>query len=211
MPEVKSGLWTHSGRGGWVPATRFSVKGNEAEANPSPREALAGSCSPGLQPTQPLAGNRDAAELSKTSAATLVTQVPKDVCAQRQCAHAQPERRRGTEDVTSLKPKASTRSVAVGKLRKAMVFNGRRHRTSKCFRCDLTKNRRGKVVSAQYQAKGLEAYERNIKTWHQAVTKARQELGIAAFCPVGGKTRQGRALYKKAKEICGSLRAGSCS
>merc|ERR1712232_196838 len=40
-----------------------------------------------------------------------------------------------------------------------------------------------------------------LKRWCDAVKKARKELSVKGFCPVGGKTAQGRALYAKVKSI----------
>ena len=40
-------------------------------------------------------------------------------------------------------------------------------------------------------------------SWVGSVAAARKALGIKGFCPCGGKSKEGQALYKKAKEIHG--------
>jgi len=37
--------------------------------------------------------------------------------------------------------------------------------------------------------------------WQKAVAKAREALGITGFCAVGGKSKEGQALYAKAKSL----------
>ena len=49
-------------------------------------------------------------------------------------------------------------------------------------------------------ANGKKAFS-HIKAWHVAVTKARQALGVNGFIAIGGKKREGKALYAKAKAI----------
>jgi len=62
----------------------------------------------------------------------------------------------------------------------------------------LLKNKRGKIVSKASAAAGKKAYSK-IKKWTEACQKARKALNIKGFCPIGGKTAQGKALYAKAK------------
>ena len=64
----------------------------------------------------------------------------------------------------------------------------------------LTMNKRGKVMSNKMHANGKKAFS-HIKAWHVAVTKARQTLGVNGFIAIGGKKREGKALYAKAKAI----------
>ena len=40
----------------------------------------------------------------------------------------------------------------------------------------------------------------DFKKWGASVKKARKDLKIEGFCPVGGKTALGKKLYKKTKE-----------
>ena len=62
------------------------------------------------------------------------------------------------------------------------------------------KSKTGKIVTKKSHAAGVKKYE-HISAWTRACTKAKQELGIKGFCPIGGKTAQGKALYAKAKAI----------
>jgi hypothetical protein len=47
--------------------------------------------------------------------------------------------------------------------------------------------------------------------WPQAVRKAREALGLVGYVPVGGNTREGQELYKKAKSIYDETSASSSS
>ena len=42
---------------------------------------------------------------------------------------------------------------------------------------------------------------KRVQGWLTAVQTARKELGIKGFCPVGGKSAQGKALCAKAKAL----------
>mmetsp|Transcript_7663 Transcript_7663/g.13337 ORF Transcript_7663/g.13337 Transcript_7663/m.13337 type:complete len:136 (+) Transcript_7663:83-490(+) len=100
----------------------------------------------------------------------------------------------------SMKKKAVSK-IATGKLSKAVVFRGNKEKTrSGIKKADLMKNKRGKIVTKAQSSAGKKAYK-NISAWTAAVVKARKELGIKGFCPVGGKTPQGKALYAKAQAI----------
>merc|ERR1712192_99032 len=91
--------------------------------------------------------------------------------------------------------------VAHGKLAKAMVFRSSKAKTGGGLAKDgITRNKRGKYVSKKASANGKKNYSR-IAAWTKAVKKARAELNIRGFVAVNGKTAQGKALYKKAKEI----------
>jgi len=37
--------------------------------------------------------------------------------------------------------------------------------------------------------------------WSKAMKKARKELGLEGFVPVGGKTKEGKALLKRVREL----------
>merc|ERR1711870_70238 len=70
--------------------------------------------------------------------------------------------------------------IAKGKRARASVFRGTKVKTaSGLAKSDMMKSKSGKIVSK----------------------KARKELGIKGFCPVGGKTAQGKALYAKVKSL----------
>lgn len=73
---------------------------------------------------------------------------------------------------------------------------------------DLKLNKRGKVVSKKAAASGQKRYK-NIAPWTKACQQARKELGIKGFCPVGGKTAQGKARRGGCFEVApGPLRQG---
>eukprot|EP00434_Breviolum_minutum_P032568 symbB.v1.2.028803.t3/scaffold3088.1/size63905/3 len=91
--------------------------------------------------------------------------------------------------------------VAKGKRAKVVVFKGNKEKTaSGIAKKDLMKNKTGKIVTKKSHAAGVKAYKQ-ISAWTIACQGARKELGIKGFCPVGGKTAQGKALYAKAKAI----------
>jgi hypothetical protein len=92
--------------------------------------------------------------------------------------------------------------VAMGKLAKAVVFRGGKEKTvGGLTKASLTKNTRGKVVSRKASARGKKVYATYLSAWTRATMQARKALGITGFCPVGGKTATGKALYAKAKEL----------
>lgn len=93
--------------------------------------------------------------------------------------------------------------------KKASRASGRRRFTAR-RRKDLeahgpgskfTRNSRGGLVSKTRQRSGQES------PWILAVSKAREEArketGITGFVPVGGKTKQGKELLKRARAIHG--------
>merc|ERR1712183_469388 len=85
--------------------------------------------------------------------------------------------------------------------RKWLGFAGTRVKTSGGLKKeDLTRNKRGKVVSKKMHANGKQAFSR-LKAWNVAVSKARQALGVHGFIAIGGKKPDGKALYAKAKAI----------
>merc|ERR1719343_1288254 len=102
----------------------------------------------------------------------------------------------------SMKRKAMKKSViAKGKRGKSSVFKGTKVKTvGGLKKADLMKNKNGKVVSKKSNAAGKKAFKM-IKGWNAACIKARKALGVKGFCPVGGKTAKGQALYKKAKSL----------
>merc|ERR1712183_481361 len=91
--------------------------------------------------------------------------------------------------------------IARGSQARSQVLKGRKEKTASGLTKEkLTKNKRGKIVSKKASANGKKAYGK-IKAWTQAVQAARKALNITGFCLVNGNTAQGKALYKKAKEI----------
>merc|ERR1719476_540444 len=93
--------------------------------------------------------------------------------------------------------------IAKGKRARVAVFLGSKVKTqSGLKKTDLKKNKAGKIVSAKASAaaKKRKGYK-VIMAWSAAAVKARKALGIKGFCPVGGKTAAGKALYAKTKSF----------
>lgn len=91
--------------------------------------------------------------------------------------------------------------VAKGKRARASVFRGGKNRTASGLKKgDLKKNKRGKIVTHKSAAAGKKAFK-NISKWHAATQKARKELKIKGFCPIGGKTAAGQRFLKAARSI----------
>merc|ERR1711865_652411 len=93
--------------------------------------------------------------------------------------------------------------IGKGKLAKALVFNGRKEKTvGGLTKSTQIKNKGGKIVSKAASAKAKKAFASSaLKPWADATKQARKALSITGFCPVGGKTAQGKALYAKVKSI----------
>merc|ERR1712084_106611 len=93
--------------------------------------------------------------------------------------------------------------IAKGKLAKAAVFKGKKEKTvGGLTKATLTKSKTGKIVSKAASARAKKAFAQSpLKKWCDAAKQARKEMGIKGFCPVGGKTAQGKALYAKVKSI----------
>merc|ERR1719191_2048567 len=64
------------------------------------------------------------------------------------------------------------------------------------------RNKRGKIVSKRKSAHGKRIYH-NIKDWTEAIMKTRASLGVRGFVAINGRTLVGKALYVKAKALCG--------
>merc|ERR1711900_97846 len=83
-------------------------------------------------------------------------------------------------------------TIAKGRFAKALVFHGSKVKTvGSLNKASLMKNK--------------QVYKQ-VKSWTQAFIKARKELGVKGFVALGGNTQQGKALYKKTKEIHATLR-----
>merc|ERR1719162_1628152 len=93
--------------------------------------------------------------------------------------------------------------IAKGKRAKVSVFKGSKVKTSGGLKkSDLKKNKNGKIVSAKRSAASKRSKAgQKIAAWGMAVKSARKALGIKGFCPVGGKTAQGKALHAKVRSI----------
>merc|ERR1719277_240237 len=99
-----------------------------------------------------------------------------------------------------MKMKAMKKSIiAKGKRAKSSVFRGTKVKTSGGLKkTDLKKNKAGKVVSAKASAAAKKGKGfKKIAAWGAAC----KAMGIKGFCPVGGKTAKGKALYAKVKSL----------
>merc|ERR1711992_337569 len=103
--------------------------------------------------------------------------------------------------------KAAMKPAMKAKAMKAMkaMKKGRKAKTAGGLTKDtLIKSKSGKIVSKAASARGKKAFATSaLKKWGAATLQARKALGITGFCPVGGKTAQGKALYAKTKAILG--------
>ncbi len=97
---------------------------------------------------------------------------------------------------------AMKKAMKVSKIGKARsVFAGKKVKTvGGLTKADLKKNKAGKIVSKKRSAAALKGKGwKKISAWSAATKKARKDLGIKGFCPVGGKTARGQALLKKVR------------
>lgn len=103
------------------------------------------------------------------------------------------------------KPKAMRKRKAkrvskVGK--KYVVFRGGKEKTAGGLsKSDLTKSKRGQIVSKKRSSRGKSLYNKYLKTWIAATMKARKQLNVKGFCPVGGKGAQGQRLLQLTRSI----------
>merc|ERR1719401_3290482 len=93
--------------------------------------------------------------------------------------------------------------IARGRGAKARVFSGRKEKTGSGMTKDkLMRNKSGKVVSKKLSAHGKKQWVKNgLKTWADAVKKARKELGLTGFVAIGGKSAWADAVKKARKEL----------
>merc|ERR1719276_667487 len=93
--------------------------------------------------------------------------------------------------------------IAKGKRARASVFNGNKEKTQTGLtKAMLQKNKDGKIVSKKRSANAKKRFaSSDAKKWSDAVKAARKALNIKGFCPVGGKTAAGKALYAKVKAL----------
>merc|ERR1719323_1516505 len=98
-----------------------------------------------------------------------------------------------------------TSIVARGKLARSVVWRGSKLKTPGGLTKEtLTKSKGGKIVSKAASARAKKAFAKGaLKKWCDACKMARKDLKITGFCPVGGKTAQGKVLYAKVKSILG--------
>jgi len=107
---------------------------------------------------------------------------------------------KGSKGIKAMKVMKSIKArskIAKGKRGKVLVYKGRFEKTVGGLTKDqLVRNKAGKIVSKQMQARGKKAHA-NIKGWVEAMTKARVELGLSGFVTV----KTGSPLYAKTKEL----------
>merc|ERR1712139_289329 len=103
----------------------------------------------------------------------------------------------GPTSVKSMKvAMKAVKKSTVGK--KWQVLKGNKLKTKGGMKAaDLIKNKQGKVVSKRKHDLGQKSYEKNLKAWVVACTKARAELGLKGFVAV----KKGSAFYNKAKAL----------
>mmetsp|Transcript_43176 Transcript_43176/g.82858 ORF Transcript_43176/g.82858 Transcript_43176/m.82858 type:complete len:111 (-) Transcript_43176:65-397(-) len=99
----------------------------------------------------------------------------------------------------AMKKKAMKKKVSIiakGRFARRQVFEGKKVRTMGGIKvADLVKNKSGKLVTKKASAKGKKS------AWAIATKKAREELAVTGFVPIGGKTPEGKALLAKIKEL----------
>jgi hypothetical protein len=89
---------------------------------------------------------------------------------------------------------------------KAEVYHGNADctRGSKLFKKDIVRINDGygnfRYKSKKQQKAGHKQNSFRAK-WAKAMKKARKELGLEGFVPVGGKSKEGKALLKRIREI----------
>merc|ERR1719191_1171719 len=94
--------------------------------------------------------------------------------------------------------KKTVSKVATGKFAKSVVLRGNKEKTSGGLtKSDLTRNKRGKIVSKKQSALAKKRFSQTIGPWMQAVKKARAALKIKGFVAI----KKGSPLYIKAKEF----------
>merc|ERR1711860_65841 len=98
-----------------------------------------------------------------------------------------------------------TSKIARGKMARALVFRGAKEKTvGGLNKGRLTKSKTGKIVSKAASARSKKNFPNSaLKKWCDALKTARKQLKITGFCPMGGKTAQGKALLAKAKSLLG--------
>ena len=93
--------------------------------------------------------------------------------------------------------------IAKGKRAKSKVFRGSKEKTvSGLKKTDLKRNKYGKVVSKKASEASKRRYLKGkLPKWIAAVGKARATLKVKGMVPVGGKTKVGQELLKKARSF----------
>eukprot|EP00927_Polykrikos_kofoidii_P061976 TRINITY_DN56798_c0_g1_i1.p1 TRINITY_DN56798_c0_g1~~TRINITY_DN56798_c0_g1_i1.p1 ORF type:complete len:241 (-),score=40.96 TRINITY_DN56798_c0_g1_i1:42-764(-) len=116
------------------------------------------------------------------------------------------DRKRGSQKETV--DKNWRRHTAYGPLAKKQVMFGYKVQTVGRLKKDqLMLNKRRRIVSVKASAAAKKRSGSMMKTWGEAVLRARKELRIVGWCPVGGVSDIGKALHIRAMEIKAMLTA----
>merc|ERR1719181_1405057 len=100
------------------------------------------------------------------------------------------------KSMKAMKVMKAMKKSNVGK--KWQVLKGAKLKTKGGMKAsDLMKNKEGKTVSKKKHALGQKSYEKNLKAWVTACTKARAELGLKGFVAI----KKGSEFYNKAKAL----------
>merc|ERR1719362_44804 len=117
-------------------------------------------------------------------------------------AMAKPMRTMKSAMMKTMKAMKAKSVIAKGVMAKSQVFKGLKSKTQSGLTKDkLVKNKSGKIVSKARSARGKKVFSSTLGAWNKAVAAARKALGIQGFCPLGGKSAQGKAFYAKAKSL----------
>merc|ERR1719321_570593 len=98
----------------------------------------------------------------------------------------------------AMKKKKIVSKIARGKYARAVVLRGNKEKTPGGLKkSDLTKNKRGKIVSKKQSAAAKKNFANSAGPWMQACKKARAALKLKGFVAI----KKGSPLYIKAKEF----------
>ncbi|CAJ1436564.1 unnamed protein product, partial [Effrenium voratum] len=106
----------------------------------------------------------------------------------------------GQERLKILSEEAAKRREVM-KARKEVMQGMRKKTKGGLTKEDLIVNKRGRVVSKKKHEQGKRSFQKYLSSWVDAVKAARDKLAVIGFRPVGGKSQEGKELYKEAKEI----------
>jgi len=105
-----------------------------------------------------------------------------------------------------------TLGMAHGKRARAQVLAGLKHRTvGRLTKDKLRYNKKGLIVSIKASQAALKRSGNLMHRWGQVVSVARRELGLVGFVPVGGTSKDGQALYRRAKALHEAAKPGDKS
>ena len=73
--------------------------------------------------------------------------------------------------------------------------------TGKLKKKQLVTNSNGKIVSKKQSEDKRKRFGKKFSKWGSAVIKARNQLNIKGFCPIGGRTPAGQRLLAKVRSL----------